>query len=193
MTPFDARPLSAWPAVGFDLDGTLIDHRGAVNDAVQILVRSFGHEPSSELLSAWFRLESEHFESWRAGRVSFAQQRRLRIGPLLRRLRAQGVRVGVLTNGNHAQQVDKLAVTGVASFLDVVCTAERLGVAKPHPRAFAALVNALGYPASEIAFVGDSLEHDVEGARGAGIPAGLVARDGAPATGLEAALRSARL
>lgn len=219
-------------AVGFDLDGTLFDHRGSAATAAEQFVRGLGREATPELVATWFDLEAEHFEAWRAGRVSFAEQRRLRLRafldalgveapgdadavdllfdsylteyrqtwrafddavPLLRRLRARGVRVGVLTNGNRAQQLDKLRVTGLAPLVDVVCVSEEIGCAKPDRRAFEILAERLGAEADRLGFVGDNAEQDATGARAAGIRAGLVDRDVDPPVGLEAALRSARL
>lgn len=221
-----------WRAVGFDLDGTLFDHTGAASDAVRVLVVDLGFEPTPELVAAWFALEAQHFESWRAGRISFAEQRRLRLqhflellgakalqdandldevfdrylahyraawrafpgaAAVLADLRSSGIRVGVLTNGTEEQQTDKLAVTGLSSVIDVVCTSEGIGVAKPEKRAFEILAERLGFPISEIAYVGDNPDLDIAASRAAGVAAGLVRHGGAAPVGLMAALRSARL
>jgi putative hydrolase of the HAD superfamily len=220
-----------WAAVGFDLDGTLFDHRRSATSAVRHLLISLDHAPTPELVEMWFRLEAEHFEAWRVGRVTFAEQRRLRLrafltelrlparvgdaatdalfarylgayraswrafeeaAPLLGRLRAQGTKIGVLTNGSRAQQLDKLDVIALAPLVDIVCTSEELGFAKPDRRAFEALAQRLGAPIGEIAFVGDHPEHDLTGAIGAGMPAALVDHYGTVPVGLTAALRSAQ-
>ncbi|MBD3940420.1 HAD family hydrolase [Microbacterium sp. NEAU-LLC] len=112
--------------------------------------------------------------------------------PLLTRLRAQGVRVGVLTNGSEPQQLDKLAAIGLRPLVDVVCASEQLGVWKPDPRAFEALADRLDVPIGSMAFVGDNPEHDVAGARQAGMAAGLVDRTAASPLRLLNALRSAQ-
>lgn len=44
-----------------------------------------------------------------------------------------------------------------------------IGVAKPDPRAFAPAIAALGLPASEVAFVGDSVRFDMLGSERAGL------------------------
>jgi putative hydrolase of the HAD superfamily len=219
-------------AVGFDLDGTLFDPRGSATAAVQHLIRDLDREPSTELVSAWFDLEAEHFEAWRSGRASFEEQRRLRIGgvlrllgvsdrdgradpdvllerylaiyrrswrafdearPVLLGLRARGIRIGVLTNGNHAQQTDKLRATGLAALVDAVCISEQIGYAKPDRRAFEVLADRLETPANTLLFVGDNPEHDVAGARAAGIRAGLVDHAGTSPISLADALRAASL
>ena len=44
-----------------------------------------------------------------------------------------------------------------------------IGVEKPDPRAFAPAIRAVGMPPDQIAYVGDSVRHDVLGARSAGL------------------------
>ncbi|GAA3907498.1 HAD family hydrolase [Microbacterium invictum] len=61
-----------WRAVGFDLDGTLFDNEGSATDAVAEFVPDLGIERTPQH-AAWFTLEAEHFENWRAGRVSFVE------------------------------------------------------------------------------------------------------------------------
>lgn len=111
--------------------------------------------------------------------------------PVLSELRAAGVPVGVLTNGAETQQLAKLEVTGLLPFVDVVCTAEGIGVAKPALRAFEILAARLGVELCELAFIGDHPQHDVGAARAAGAVAGLVARGRAGGRGLRGALREA--
>ena len=53
-------------------------------------------------------------------------------------------------------------------------------VRKPDPRAFARLVDELGVAASEIAYVGDSVPADIEGADRAGLRAVWLDRWGDP-------------
>ena len=54
-----------------------------------------------------------------------------------------------------------------------------LGAAKPDPAIFRAALERLGAAAEDAVHVGDSVEHDVAGARAAGLEAILVARNGA--------------
>lgn len=103
--------------------------------------------------------------SWRAfpGSVS-----------LLRGLRADGYRLGLLTNGIEEQQLDKLARTGLDGAFDVVCTSERIGFQKPDERAFRTLAEELDVDTADCLFVGDDLVHDIAGARAVGMRAVLV-------------------
>jgi FMN phosphatase YigB (HAD superfamily) len=51
---------------------------------------------------------------------------------------------------------------------------------KPHPHIFRAALELMQVPASRAAMVGDSLRHDVDGARRVGMHGILIARHGAP-------------
>ncbi|WP_193750479.1 HAD family hydrolase [Curtobacterium luteum] len=112
--------------------------------------------------------------------------------PLLRTLRERGYRIGLLTNGSEAQQLEKLAWTGLDAAFDAVCISERIGVQKPDPRAFTILAERLRVDPQACVFVGDDPEKDVQGARRAAMHAVLVdrAEPGAPdlATVVETAL-----
>lgn len=109
---------------------------------------------------------------------------------LLSSLRASGYRVGLLSNGAEEQQLHKLRRTGLADAFDVVCTSERIGMQKPDARAFDALAEGLGVRVSECVFVGDNAEHDVAGARAAGMRGLLVNRYAAHSGGITKAVLS---
>lgn len=219
MTPFRA--------VVFDLDGTLFDHHGASRAAVDSFVTAQGVDPTDEIREAWFSAERQQFEEFRAGRITFAEQRRRRLRQalpslgravpadddaldelfghyvrayrrawrafsdswsVLEALRRAGLRIGILTNGNEDQQLDKLESLGLAALVDVVCTSERLGVAKPDARAFHAVAAELGIRPTDCLFVGDDPEHDIAGATAAGMIALQVTPGHPGGRGLEAVL-----
>ena len=89
----------------------------------------------------------------------------------VRALRAQGIKVGVLTNGPSDFQRRKLEVSGLGRELDAIAISGELGVAKPELEAFERALALLGTRAEETAMVGDSLENDILGAIGAGFAA----------------------
>lgn len=105
----------------------------------------------------------------------------------LKRLRDAGFALGLLTNGNRAQQEDKLRRIGLFDAFDVVLCMNDVPEAKPSPLAFGALADALGVPSESVVYVGDHLDYDVAGAIGAGMRAvwldrqGSAARDDVPA------------
>ncbi|OIH94674.1 HAD family hydrolase [Curtobacterium sp. MCBA15_001] len=70
-------------AVGFDLDGTLFDHRTASRAGATGLLAGLGVDVTPAVLDAWTAAEDAQYEHWRAGRVSFAEQRRTRLRTVL--------------------------------------------------------------------------------------------------------------
>ncbi|AEV84184.1 haloacid dehalogenase [Actinoplanes sp. SE50] len=98
--------------------------------------------------------------------------------PTLRRARESGLRVAVLTNGEHSQQHHKLERLSLLSEIDLLVASSTLPAGKPDPGAFRHTVNHLGVEPVDVVMVGDSLEKDVFGARAAGLSAILLDRDG---------------
>ncbi|HZD86511.1 MAG TPA: HAD-IA family hydrolase [Gaiellaceae bacterium] len=93
--------------------------------------------------------------------------------PVLGRLREEGWTHAILSN-----HVPELRTIVSALGLDelvatVVCSAE-IGYEKPHPQAFAALLDSV--EADRIVMIGDNVVADVLGAEAVGIPAVLVRR-----------------
>lgn len=82
-------------------------------------------------------------------------------------------RLATLTNGNA-----DLTVIGLAHHFEVSLSAGALGCAKPDPRAYAALAEALTLKPAEILFVGDEPQADVVGPRSAGMQTVWVNRGG---------------
>jgi putative hydrolase of the HAD superfamily len=70
-------------AVGFDLDGTLFDHRGSAIVGVDSFLESLGIEPSEYARELWFTAEEEQIERWRSRRIDFQEQRRERLRTVL--------------------------------------------------------------------------------------------------------------
>ena len=70
-------------AVIFDLDGTLLDHDGAVVRALGLWLPTIGRRVDAALVHAWSAAEERHFPAWRAGQITFAEQRRRRLRDFL--------------------------------------------------------------------------------------------------------------
>jgi putative hydrolase of the HAD superfamily len=96
----------------------------------------------------------------------------------LARLRAGGARLAVVSNWDVSLH-DVLERTELRPLVDAVVISAEEGVAKPDPRIFRLALERLGAEAAGAVHVGDSFEHDVAGARAAGLDAVLMARDGA--------------
>jgi len=98
--------------------------------------------------------------------------------PALRRAAGAGLRVGVLTNGDHDHQAFKLETLGLADDVDVLVSSSTLSAGKPDPRAFLEACARLGTAPAATLMVGNSLITDVRGAESAGLPAVLLDRTG---------------
>jgi putative hydrolase of the HAD superfamily len=110
--------------------------------------------------------------------------------PALRELRARRYGLVVASNWDCALP-DWLGPPGLLRLLDGVVTSAEVGVAKPDARVFRRALEIAGAEAGRAVHVGDSLENDVEGARGAGVRAVLLRRDGEPPPEVES-IRSLR-
>lgn len=97
--------------------------------------------------------------------------------PLLRTLRARGVRAVAASNWD-ASLPEGLERTGLAPYLDGAVSSAVVGASKPDPAVFRAALDHAGCEAAEAFHVGDSMQADVEGARAAGIRVALLDRHG---------------
>jgi putative hydrolase of the HAD superfamily len=88
--------------------------------------------------------------------------------PILQLLREK-LKLAVITNGPSEGQREKLDLTGLTPFLDLVVVSSDLGVGKPDARIFRFALDHLGLEPACVWHVGDSLVHDVAGARNAGL------------------------
>jgi putative hydrolase of the HAD superfamily len=80
-----------------------------------------------------------------------------------------GCRLGVLSNGEAAQQRKKLVRTGIADRFHVTVISGDHRCAKPEPEAFLRACSALDTPPEHVVYVGDHYDLDAEGARRAGL------------------------
>jgi putative hydrolase of the HAD superfamily len=101
---------------------------------------------------------------------------------VLPELRRRAGATGLVTNGASQTQRDKIAVTGLASCLDVIMISGEAGAAKPDPEIFDLALSKLGVPPEAAWHVGDSLGADIAGARNAGLAEAIwINRPGFPA------------
>ncbi|MEO8394857.1 MAG: HAD family hydrolase [Chloroflexota bacterium] len=90
---------------------------------------------------------------------------------LLIHLRAEGLKIGLVTNNTVVEQTGKLSRLGLTPLIDVLVISEAEGIAKPDARMFSRALERLGCTADETIMVGDSWSADVAGANAAGIRA----------------------
>jgi 2-haloalkanoic acid dehalogenase type II len=103
----------------------------------------------------------EAFAHWHAARNQVEPY--AEVIPALETLKRR-FRLATLSNGNA-----DLSVIGLAHHFEITLNAGALGCAKPDPRAYARLADALTLKPAEILFVGDEPHADVVGPRTAGM------------------------
>jgi putative hydrolase of the HAD superfamily len=81
---------------------------------------------------------------------------------VLAELRRRGLAIGVCSNWGWDLDA-ALQATGVAPLIDVAVTSARAGYRKPHAAIYESILTALGVPAPDALFVGDSWRPDVLG------------------------------
>jgi putative hydrolase of the HAD superfamily len=89
---------------------------------------------------------------------------------LLARLRARGLRTGVVSNFDR-RLPEILEGLGIAAQLDAIVLPSDARAAKPDRRIFALALERVDVAAAEALFVGDDAQRDLEGARAAGLQA----------------------
>ncbi|UGY93774.1 HAD family hydrolase [Streptomyces gobiensis] len=82
---------------------------------------------------------------------------------------ADGYRHGVLSNSSAVNQERKLRALGIRDRFEVLVCADEIRCAKPAAEAFQAACTAMGLAPGEVAYVGDQLDTDAQGAEAAGL------------------------
>ena len=88
--------------------------------------------------------------------------------PVLGRLQER-YRLGMITNGYSDSQRGRLEAAGLQALFDPILISEEVGIAKPDAQIFDMALTHLRLPPDAVLYVGDSLSHDREGCRRAGI------------------------
>ena len=168
----------------------------------RLIARSIGMHPHGtdhfpELLSphgigpgaidaakAWYRTNSlRHLTLFEDARDALTAVRERVGGP--------GHGVGIITNGPAGIQRRKIELLGVEPMVDFIIVSGEFGVDKPDPAIFHEALWRGGVGPDDALYIGDSAEHDVAGARAAGLTPVWVQRDAAAwmANGPEPELR----
>jgi putative hydrolase of the HAD superfamily len=138
--------------------GRIIREMGGTGDAVD--------ECAREIYDEW--AENQHFFLYDD------------VAPVLRELASRGLKIGLISNSHRPLtsfqqhfELDGLITAAVSS--------SEHGFMKPHPSIFTAAMTLAGVQPSESMMVGDSLSHDIDGARRVGMRGVLVHRSSDPA------------
>lgn len=92
------------------------------------------------------------------------------------RLVGHGFRVGVISNNDEV--ADRVRELNVEHRVEIVVSPLTFGVGKPDPRIFAESLAMMRVEPRQALYVGDSFDHDVVGARAAGLTPVLIDRFG---------------
>lgn len=100
----------------------------------------------------------------------------------LTQLKARGVKTAVVTNALKSDYQKILGKLKLTSYFDVVVGMDTCNTGKPNREMFLYALNKLRIRPREALFIGDSIEYDYEGAKGAGLRPFIIDREGkAPA------------
>ena len=144
--------------------------RGADRDRARVYLEALftgAGVPAARMEEVGECLQGLHRELHRWGRLAPGTRE------ALDRLRAAGLRLGVVSNSDGRVE-EALVAAGLRDRFDVVLDSALVGVEKPDPAIFRAALDALGVAPAEALYVGDLYEVDVVGARAAGMPAALL-------------------
>jgi len=86
-------------------------------------------------------------------------------------------RLGIVTNTSSSEVPNRvLSQLKMRGYFSVVATSAELGIRKPYPGIFYYALRELNARAGDTAFVGDSIKHDIIGAKSLGMKTALVDR-----------------
>ena len=185
-------------AILFDLDHTLFDRHGTLKALVPALRRAFQVDPAlsdAEIARIWCYADDNYvYDGWNYIFSYLVEQgvfteppeyREYRsfiyaafakvavpfdfVLPMLERFKRSGLLLGLVTNGQHALQYQKLRLTGLLYVFDEIVVSGDVGVEKPDPEIFAIALEKLGVSPNEAIYVGDNRRNDIDGAAGAGL------------------------
>ena len=174
------RPLRA---VLFDWDGTIVDSAEASYRCYVRLFESYRIPFDRDVFQRtyspdWYRtytalgLPTDRWSEADARWLAFyASEENVVLGcapDALRRLHRAGLALGVVTSGSRDRVAREIQALGFRELFGVVVSSEDVEKRKPDPEPIVRGLTALGVPAAEAAYVGDSPE-DVEMARAAGV------------------------
>jgi putative hydrolase of the HAD superfamily len=127
-----------------------------------------GTTPGPELVRA--AIEAEH-RGWAAARHLHPDAHRL-----LDEVRARGLRIGIVSNTFDPPDLlhADLAGDGVAERVDAIVFSSEIGLRKPAPEIYRAVLDRLGVDPGKALFVGDRVREDVQGPAALGMRTCLV-------------------
>ena len=147
-------------------------HRDLFRDAFVDSLRRVGHEPNESLID-WY-LEAHRDSVFGC----------LEIKPdcveTLAALRDRGLYLSIVSNIDDDMLHPLVTREGLERYLHHWTSSEEAQSCKPHRAFFESCLRKSGLAAEDILFVGDSPEHDIEGAGALGMQTALITDEGMP-------------
>jgi 2-haloalkanoic acid dehalogenase type II len=159
--------VKSWERLNFREMAELLDEFW-VQQNLRVL-RNLRVELNAEKLA---RFITSHW--WEYAKVSLypdAQQ-------LLPRLKEEGLKIGLVTNGLQSDTNQILPKVGLQGFFDVVVVVDTLRKMKPDAEVFRYALEKMKATSPEALFVGDDMEADYKGAQRTGLKVFLIDREG---------------
>jgi HAD superfamily hydrolase (TIGR01662 family) len=143
------------PEIFIQYTSRIIEHMGGAGPGVDRAAR--------EIYDEWSACH--HFELYED------------VPDVLRTIHAAGIKIGLISNTQRSLTAFQ-AHFALEGLFEVAISSFDHGYMKPHPSIFESALRQVGARPHEAVMVGDSLAHDIEGARRLGMRAVLVARSG---------------
>lgn len=183
-------------AIGFDVDGTLytsttemshwigqaVVQRGAnelrrpLDEFKEDYLQKLSELRSNTLTLTSFGLSGEKIFEWIWDNIPIEKfvRRDEKLVTVMQKL-AKKYKLFILSNGSGSQVENKLQILGLDPLLfDPRIYCYDWGWVKPDPAAFLAAIEALALKPEQVAYVGDRVSVDIEGAKGVGMKTILV-------------------
>ncbi|MFD3448951.1 HAD family hydrolase [Microbacteriaceae bacterium 4G12] len=121
----------------------------------------FGHHLSSEQADNKFK---DYLRLYKKNWSAFED-----VIPCLQQLKQLGFRLGIISNGDYTQQLEKLESIGILNYFDCIITSSEIGIAKPNAAIFLEACNQANVQAQDGYYVGDRLETDAIASENSGM------------------------
>ncbi|ROP57503.1 MULTISPECIES: HAD family hydrolase [unclassified Rathayibacter] len=154
-----------------------LDYEGQRRARATAFAADAGVELTPEQASAWFAAYLGHYvAAWTLHDDAL---------PVLDRLDAAGVRIGVITNGDVDFQTTKMDAIALTERVEHLVASGEVGVTKPDAQIFRVACERFGVAPADALYVGDRLGTDAIGAAHAGLRGVWLDRVGGPEHGRE--------
>lgn len=87
-----------------------------------------------------------------------------------------GFSLGLISNGDYNQQIEKMKRVGIFDMFDYINTSSQFEYSKPDERLFEKIFEMYGIKNDELVYVGDSYQKDIVPCRNLGIKTILINR-----------------